>query len=104
MRGRRSHGRRELSTVDSFADAYMGKRYYRSNGEENMRHYEVLSTGVEAIFHGEYGGLVGVGRVAADTDMRAFALGVLATVQPKARIDSGGWPAIRMARRTEPPE
>ena len=83
--GRRHRGKKELSTADSFADAYMGKRYYNRNGSENTNHYEVLSTGVQAIFHGENGGLVGAGRVCADPEMRAFVLGILATVQPKPR-------------------
>ena len=62
-----------VTRPDSFADQYMSREY-----DTGAR--EVLSTGSEALFTGSYGGLVGAGRYGADRDMRAFVLGVMATV------------------------
>lgn len=75
--GRKHRGKKELSTVDDLPDAYMGKDY------GNDKFHEVMSTGVEAVFYGEFGGLVGAGRYKPDSDMRAFVLGVLASVGRK---------------------
>lgn len=63
--------------ADSFADAYMSREYPRGDG------YEVMTTGAEALFGGQYGGLVGQGRYQGDPDMRAFVLGVMAGVGRK---------------------
>ena len=63
----------ERARPDAFASAYIGKEYSDSNATE------VMSMGMESLFTGTHGGLVGAGRYAADTDMRAFVLGVLAT-------------------------
>jgi hypothetical protein len=67
------YGRRsERAMGDHFADAYVGKVY------AGTKHREVLSTGMQAMVGGAYGGLVGVGDRRADPDHRAFVLGLLA--------------------------
>ena len=63
----------ERARPDAFVSAYIGKEYRDSNATE------VMSMGMESLFTGTHGGLVGAGRYAADADMRAFVLGVLAT-------------------------
>lgn len=78
--GRKHRGKKEMSRGDSFAHVYMGKDY------GSAKYHEVMSTGMEALFHGEYGGLVGVARHRADPDMRAFVLGTLATVGKSKRV------------------
>lgn len=65
--------RKEYSITDSFAADYMGKTY------KGGTHYEILSTGMEAIFGGDYaGGLIGLKNKNPDHDMRNFIVGVLA--------------------------
>lgn len=68
-------GTAEVARPDKFASAYMGKEYPGGR----TTHHEVMSMGVQALFSGESGGLVGAHRYDADPDMRAFVLGVLAT-------------------------
>lgn len=67
-----------LTRPDSFADVYVGRVY------ANGRFTEVFTTGVEALFTGSHGGLLGVGSgvSAPDPDHRSFVLGALATVRP----------------------
>lgn len=67
-------GKNEFAIPDSFASDYMGKRY------EQVKHFEVLSTGMEAVFGNAYGGLVGLGGKNPDHDMRNFILGLLASI------------------------
>lgn len=67
-------GRNEFAVPDSFTADYMGKRYPES------QHFEILSTGMEAIFGNSYGGLVGMGKNKPDLDMRHFIIGMLASV------------------------
>jgi hypothetical protein len=68
-------GRKEYSITDSFSSDYMGKQY---SGET---HFELLSTGMEAIFGGEYaGGLIGLKNKNPDEDMRNFIVGTLASL------------------------
>lgn len=75
---------REVARPDSFVTSYIGKEYGRKNS------HEVLSVGVEAVFSGKYGGLVGAGRYEADTDHRAFVLGAMATIgQKQPAADTG---------------
>lgn len=60
---------------DHFVTSYMGREY-------GGYAYEVGSVGVESIFGGNHGGLVGLdssGRTHADEDTRSFVLGLLAT-------------------------
>lgn len=65
-------GRNEYSITDSFAADYMGKTY---SGDI---HYEILSTGMEAIFGGEYaGGLIGLKSKKPDKDMRDLIIGII---------------------------
>ncbi|MGP5049493.1 hypothetical protein [Glutamicibacter ardleyensis] len=70
--GIRSPGSRERARVDHFTSRYMG-RVYNFDG-----YTEIMSTGTQALFGGDYGGLTGMGRGAnADHDMRNFVLGAL---------------------------
>jgi hypothetical protein len=57
---------------DGFVDDYIGKDY-------QGRAYEVLSVGMESIFGGSRGALVGADHERVDHDHRAFVLGLLAT-------------------------
>lgn len=63
---------REVARVDHFTSRYMGRVY-------NFEGYtEIMSTGTQALFGGDFGGLTGLGRGAnADHDMRNFVLGTL---------------------------
>lgn len=67
-------GKNEFAIPDSFTADYMGKRY------EQQKHFELLSTGMEAVFGNNYGGLVGVGGKKPDYDMRNFIVGLLASI------------------------
>lgn len=55
-----------------FANIYIGKNY------SGTRHTEVLSMGMEATFHGKYGGLEGLDGCKADHEHRNLVLGLLA--------------------------
>lgn len=65
-------GTNELARPDHFASAYMGKHY-------DHGHTEILSMGMESLFAGTHGGLIGVNAHDADPEMRNFILGTLAT-------------------------
>jgi hypothetical protein len=67
----------ELGYKDNFTNHYMGRSY---DGEA----YEILSMGMEAIFSGSQGGLVGAGNYKPDADYKRFILGILASsAKPK---------------------
>lgn len=67
----------EISHDAGMVDNYMSKEYGTNEA------YEVLATGLESLYGGEYGGLVGLPspgrRTKADLDHRGFILGLLAT-------------------------
>lgn len=63
--------RDEFVRADDFVEPYMG-RDYRDQGS----HHEVMSMASEALFHGKYGGLQGLGHERKDVGTRNFALGV----------------------------
>lgn len=64
----------EMVRRDNFIIPYIGKEY------EGTKHREVMAVASEAIFGGEYGGLLGLDKEhKTDTDHRAFALGLFAT-------------------------
>lgn len=64
----------EYARQADFMDVYVGREYVTSS------HREVLSTGAEAMFHGNFGGFVGLDEnYKADLDHRGFVLGVFAT-------------------------
>jgi DNA-binding protein H-NS len=65
---------KEISRPDNFVSDYMGKHY------NDSKHWEVLSTGVEAVFGTAYGGLLGVSDFKKDLEHRDFVLGVFATI------------------------
>ena len=65
-------GTKERGRPDNFVNLYMGKEY--SDGSR-----EVLSTGAEAVFHGSFGSLVGLGRQKADPEMKKFIIGLWAS-------------------------
>ena len=67
--------RRERVRSDGFVDPYIGKEY-----GDPPRAFEVLSVGMESVFAGSMGGLLGVDHRASDLDHRAFVLGLLAAV------------------------
>jgi hypothetical protein len=69
-------GKNEYSTPDNFVDDYMGKHYHGSGG----KHWEVLSTGAEAVWTGAFGGLMGLGGHKVDTNHRNFVLGIFASL------------------------
>jgi len=73
------NGGQEMARPDSFVDAYIGKDYGVRGGDAT----EVLSMGTESLFAGTHGGLVGAGNYEADEDMRAFVLGMYASVGRK---------------------
>ncbi|WP_461171964.1 hypothetical protein M1D93_13120 [Arthrobacter sp. Z1-9] len=66
-------GTSEMARHDYFAATYIGKHYAHG-------HTEILSMGMESIFAGTDGGLIGVNAYDADPEMRDFILGTLATV------------------------
>ena len=68
----RGYGRDEVTRPDGFANRYIGKAY------PNGHYYEVLSMGIESVYHGANGGFLGVSRYRPDLDARNFILGLLA--------------------------
>lgn len=68
--------RGEFGHKAGLVDSYMGRDYFT---DEN---YEVFTTGIESIYGGNYGGLLGnsVSIYSEDKDHRGFTLGVLATL------------------------
>lgn len=66
----------ELAWDGGFVTKYVGRSYF------NEEHYEVFTTGVEALYGGNMGGLVGNSSsyYQKDSDHRAFTLGVMATL------------------------
>lgn len=67
----------EWTRPDHFAEVYTGKQY---DGDSS----EVLTTGMEGVFAGRFGGLSGQGAWREDTAHRDLILGTLATVGRKA--------------------
>lgn len=63
----------EFTRSDGFADAYIGKQYPDTGNSE------AFSMGMEGVFAGRFGGLVGAGGCRADVEHRDLILGVLAT-------------------------
>ncbi len=55
---------------------YVGKEYF------DGKRYEVFTTGIQALYSGEYGGLLGLSPQykTPDLEHRNFVLGILATV------------------------
>lgn len=73
-------GPNETGYADSFSVAYTGKTYAPEYGTpDDEGHTEVLSTGMEALFAGRYGGFIGAGQHHPDHETRSFILGLLAT-------------------------
>jgi hypothetical protein len=65
-------GRRYTAIDGGFVDPYVGRTY------GDVPFLEVLSTGVESVHSGRWGGLMGWDGSPSDPDHRAFVLGVLA--------------------------
>lgn len=63
----------EYVREDSFVNIYMGKQYDQDNRE-------ILSMGSESVFNGTNGGLLGIGTQRKDPEMRAFILGLYASM------------------------
>lgn len=72
-------GSGEMARPDHFAEVYMGKEY--PDG-----YTEVLSMGMESLFAGSYGGLIGVNSHRADPEMRNFILGTLVTTGAPSKL------------------
>lgn len=64
-------GKNEFAVPDSFVSNYMGKKY------SDPKYFEILSTGMEAVFGSNFGNLHGVNGRKKDPDMRNFILGLL---------------------------
>jgi hypothetical protein len=64
----------EMTRPDNFADPYIGKEY------QGLRAREILTTGMEGVFCGKFGNLIGTDGYKADPDHRAFVFGILATI------------------------
>lgn len=64
---------KEFTRPDHFANRYMGRIYDHDATE-------VLTMGMESVFTGTEGGLIGIGGKPEDPDMRNFILGTLAIV------------------------
>lgn len=66
----------EFGHKAGLVDNYMGRDYFTD------KNYEVFTTGIESIYGGNYGGLLGnsVNSYKEDKDHRGFTLGVLATL------------------------
>lgn len=75
----------EVGYDDNFPLHYSGKVYQDRTGNDGGHHYELLSTGVEALFGGQHGGYVGLSSAGVsysrDDDYRSFVLGVLACAE-----------------------
>lgn len=69
--------KKEMGYKDNFPTHYMGKVYSGSS------YKEILSMGMESVFAGTNGGLVGLGNHKADADYKKFILGVLASSATK---------------------
>lgn len=65
--------KREMGYKDNFPSHYMGKVYSGSS------YKEILSMGMESVFAGTNGGLVGLDNHKPDADYKKFILGVLAS-------------------------
>lgn len=74
-------GRKEMGWLaDSAVHPYVGKTYTTRDGRMSMTHFELLSTGVECVFAGKWGGLRGEDGYRADPEHRALVLGLIAAV------------------------
>jgi hypothetical protein len=63
--------RKELCRPDHFSNRYMGKEYDKVT--------EIVTMGMESLFTGTNGGLIGIGRSDPDREFRDFILGAVAT-------------------------
>lgn len=69
---------KEYCRPDHFPERYMGKEY-------DGTYFELMSVGMEAVFAGQYGGFIGVGRHTSDRESRDFILGTLAVAHHSDR-------------------
>jgi hypothetical protein len=73
--------KREVGYKDNFPHHYMGKY-------DEKYAWEILSTGMESLFTGAFGGLAGMGDYNADPDYKKFILGILASSANTAKRNS----------------
>lgn len=66
------YGSDEVVYPDNFTHVYMGKTY-------DVKNREILSMGMESVFCGTHGGLMGLNDYKPDPDMKNFILGMLAS-------------------------
>lgn len=71
-------GSNEFVRTDNFPLAYIGKEYSDMMGDTREA-TEVITMGTQGIFGGDHGGLIGMGSIRRDDDMRAFILGAMAS-------------------------
>lgn len=71
-------GGREMCRPDHFTNRYMGRSYDHGTTE-------IMSMGMESVFAGTNGGLIGVAGGSEDLEMRNFILGTLATAGGKRK-------------------
>lgn len=76
----------EVCYPDRFADRYMGRDY-----GENRSATEILSMGMESMFTGTHGGLIGIGKYDTDLEYRDMVLGILATAGGRKEAIGAGW-------------
>jgi hypothetical protein len=76
---------KEMCWPDNFIHRYMGRHYDTGTTE-------ILSMGMEAMFAGAHGGLIGIGRSKPDIEYRNMVLGILTTADgQKAAPSASGW-------------
>lgn len=75
-------GANEFVRTDSFINTYIGREYTDIMGDKREA-TEVLTMGTQGIFGGDHGGLIGMGSIDRDDDMRAFILGAMASAGTK---------------------
>lgn len=80
-------GANEFVRTDSFINTYIGREYADAMGDKRET-TEVLTMGTQGIFGGDHGGLIGMGSIDRDDDMRAFILGAMASAGTKRRSSS----------------
>ena len=71
-----ARGRKEWVRPDGFVSPYVGREYGLRDA------HEVFTTGMEGVWSGQYGGLVGRGKYTADHEQRHLVLGLLAAGKP----------------------
>lgn len=83
----RWEGANEFVRTDNFLDSYIGREYTDVAGDSRDT-TEVITMGVQGIFGGDHGGLIGMGSLKRDDDMRHFILGSMASAAARKTPDA----------------